>query len=170
MSLSRSRARGHLVSPSTSITPRSSSAARRWCRPRIPRLGASAPGFTCSLPPTLSRLRGSIVCHPTASSNSARRSRSDGNDRSMNAPVDRRARKHHSLRRNAVLTLGALGVVFGDIGTSPLYAMRETALAAGGGHPGADAIMGAVSLIFWARVIVVTVKYVIFIMQADNDG
>jgi KUP system potassium uptake protein len=88
----------------------------------------------------------------------------------MNAPVDRRAGKHHSLRRNAILTLGALGVVFGDIGTSPLYAMRESALAAGGAHPGPAAVMGAVSLIFWALVIVVTVKYVIFIMQADNDG
>ncbi len=88
----------------------------------------------------------------------------------MNAPIDRRAGKRHSLRRNAVLTLGALGVVFGDIGTSPLYAMRETALAAGGAHPGADAVMGAVSLIFWALTIVVTIKYVTFIMRADNDG
>jgi KUP system potassium uptake protein len=88
----------------------------------------------------------------------------------MNIAVDRRAGKRHSLRRNAWLTLGALGVVFGDIGTSPLYAMRETALAAGGAHPGPAAIMGAVSLIFWALVIVVTVKYVVFIMSADNDG
>jgi len=88
----------------------------------------------------------------------------------MNVPVDRRAGKRHSLRRNAVLTLGALGVVFGDIGTSPLYAMRESALAAGGAHPGPAAVMGALSLIFWALVIVVTVKYVIFIMRADNDG
>jgi len=88
----------------------------------------------------------------------------------MNAPVDRRAGKRHSLRRNAVLTLGALGVVFGDIGTSPLYAMRESALAAGGALPGPDAVMGALSLIFWALGIVVTVKYVTFIMRADNDG
>ena len=88
----------------------------------------------------------------------------------MNAPIDRRAGKRHSLRRNAWLTLGALGVVFGDIGTSPLYAMRETALAAGGAHPGPDAVMGALSLIFWALIIVVTIKYVTFIMRADNDG
>jgi len=88
----------------------------------------------------------------------------------MNAPIDRRAGKHHSLRRNALLTLGALGVVFGDIGTSPLYAMRESALAAGGSHPGPAAVMGALSLIFWALTIVVTVKYVTFIMRADNDG
>ena len=62
-------------------------------------------------------------------------------------------------------------MVFGDIGTSPLYAMRESALAAGGGHlPGAAAIYGALSLIFWALVVVVTIKYVVFIMRADNNG
>jgi len=75
------------------------------------------------------------------------------------------------LRRNFWLTLGALGVVFGDIGTSPLYAMRQSALAAANGQtPGAFAVMGATSLIFWALMIVVTVKYVTFIMRADNDG
>jgi len=68
------------------------------------------------------------------------------------------------------LMLGALGVVFGDIGTSPLYAMRETALATGGALPSRLAIMGAVSLIFWSLILVVTVKYVFFIMRADNDG
>jgi KUP system potassium uptake protein len=88
----------------------------------------------------------------------------------MNEPVDRRDGKRHSLRRNAILTLGALGVVFGDIGTSPLYAMRETALAAGHALAGPGAIMGAVSLIVWSLIIVVTVKYVFFIMRADNDG
>ena len=55
-----------------------------------------------------------------------------------------------SLRRQAGLTLGALGVVFGDIGTSPLYAMRESALAAGGPLPNMASVMGALSLIFWA--------------------
>jgi KUP system potassium uptake protein len=73
-------------------------------------------------------------------------------------------------RRTTILTLGALGVVFGDIGTSPLYAMRESALAAGGPLPGAPAVMGALSLIFWSLMIVVTIKYVVFIMRADNDG
>jgi KUP system potassium uptake protein len=75
-----------------------------------------------------------------------------------------------SPKRTAILTLGALGVVFGDIGTSPLYAMRESALAAGGAAPAPEAVLGALSLIFWALMIVVTLKYVIFIMQADNDG
>ncbi|HJR56952.1 MAG TPA: KUP/HAK/KT family potassium transporter, partial [Rhizomicrobium sp.] len=68
------------------------------------------------------------------------------------------------------LTLGVLGVVFGDIGTSPLYAMRATVQAAGGALPGPAAVYGAVSLIFWALVLVVTLKYVVFILRADNNG
>jgi len=75
-----------------------------------------------------------------------------------------------SLKRDAMLTLGALGVVFGDIGTSPLYAMRETVLATGGALPAHDAIFGALSLILWALIIIVTLKYVILIMRADNNG
>ena len=66
--------------------------------------------------------------------------------------------KKHSFKRELTLTLGALGVVFGDIGTSPLYAMRESALAAGGHLPGPAAVYGALSLIFWALVVVVTIK------------
>ena len=73
-------------------------------------------------------------------------------------------------RRTMALTLGALGVVFGDIGTSPLYAMRETALAVGGHAASQASIYGACSLIFWALVVVVTIKYVFFIMRADNNG
>jgi KUP system potassium uptake protein len=75
-----------------------------------------------------------------------------------------------SLKRDAMLTLGALGVVFGDIGTSPIYAMRETVLATGGALPGQTAIYGALSLILWALVIIVTLKYVVLIMRADNNG
>jgi KUP system potassium uptake protein len=74
------------------------------------------------------------------------------------------------MRRQAALTVGALGVVFGDIGTSPLYAMKQSALSAGGATPGMLAVMGVLSLIFWTLLIVVTVKYVLFIMRADNDG
>ncbi|MBS0275241.1 MAG: potassium transporter Kup [Proteobacteria bacterium] len=72
--------------------------------------------------------------------------------------------------RNWMLMLGALGVVFGDIGTSPLYAMRETVLATGGPFPQHDDTIGALSLIIWALFIVVTLKYVVLIMRADNDG
>jgi len=75
-----------------------------------------------------------------------------------------------SWKREAGLTLGALGVVFGDIGTSPLYAAKQSMIAAGGALPAAPAVLGALSLIFWALLIVVTVKYVVFIMRADNNG
>jgi len=78
--------------------------------------------------------------------------------------------KESSFRREAGLTLGALGVVFGDIGTSPLYAVKQSVIAAGGNLPAPPAVMGALSLIFWSLIIVVTVKYVFFIMRADNNG
>jgi KUP system potassium uptake protein len=67
------------------------------------------------------------------------------------------------------LTLGALGVVFGDIGTSPLYALRE---AFHGHHLGVtDAtVLGACSLVFWAMIIVITIKYLVFVMRANNRG
>src|SRR2546430_15749689 len=80
--------------------------------------------------------------------------------------ADRRAR----LKRNASLTIAALGVVDGDIGTSPLYAVRESALAAGGHTPSAAAVLGVISLIFWSLIVVVTLKYDVLIMQADNEG
>ncbi len=75
-----------------------------------------------------------------------------------------------SFKQQAALTLGALGVVFGDIGTSPLYAMRETALSTGGSVPHPFAVMGGLSLIFWTLMSVVTLKYVTLIMRADNNG
>ncbi|HVV65472.1 MAG TPA: potassium transporter Kup [Rhizomicrobium sp.] len=81
-----------------------------------------------------------------------------------------RPQESPSLKRDVGLTLGALGVVFGDIGTSPLYAMRETALATGGATPHPYAVFGGLSLIFWALMSVVTLKYVTLIMRADNNG
>src|SRR3954447_12100062 len=66
------------------------------------------------------------------------------------------------------LTIAALGVVYGDIGTSPLYAVRQSLLAFG--DTSEHAILGALSLIFWSLVLIVTVKYVAVIMQADNRG
>ena len=73
-------------------------------------------------------------------------------------------------KRLAVLALAALGVVYGDIGTSPLYAVKEVFA---GNHPipvNEANIFGSLSLFFWALIIVVSVKYVIFIMRADNRG
>jgi KUP system potassium uptake protein len=70
------------------------------------------------------------------------------------------------------LTLGSVGVVYGDIGTSPLYALKESLhAAAGGGHaPTRDMVFGVVSLILWALILIVTLKYVLLVMRADNDG
>jgi KUP system potassium uptake protein len=68
------------------------------------------------------------------------------------------------------LALGSVGVVFGDIGTSPLYAMREALHHARGGGTAELAVLGVVSLVIWALVLIVTVKYVVFLMNADNKG
>jgi KUP system potassium uptake protein len=69
-----------------------------------------------------------------------------------------------------MVTLGALGVVYGDIGTSPLYTMKEVFNPANGVPLDATSITGAVSVIFWALMVVVTLKYVILILRADNRG
>lgn len=86
----------------------------------------------------------------------------------------------HSSHSALVLGLGALGVVYGDIGTSPLYALRETILAAATAHgslseaTGArvprDIVIGVLSQILWSLVIVVTLKYVLLLLRADNNG
>jgi KUP system potassium uptake protein len=70
------------------------------------------------------------------------------------------------------LTLGAIGVVYGDIGTSPLYAVHESVLAAvGPGNPATyNAVLGILSLIIWALLLVVTLKYVVILLRADNNG
>jgi KUP system potassium uptake protein len=68
-------------------------------------------------------------------------------------------------------TIGALGVVYGDIGTSPLYALKEAAkAAANGGALTHDAILGVVSLILWALILIISIKYAALIMRADNRG
>src|SRR5216684_2679437 len=69
------------------------------------------------------------------------------------------------------LTLGSIGVVFGDIGTSPLYAFREAVAGASQGQPATPVIvLGVLSLILWALFIVVTAKYVLLLLRADNNG
>jgi KUP system potassium uptake protein len=70
----------------------------------------------------------------------------------------------------AGLVVGAVGVVFGDIGTSPLYTLKEAFLPHYGLTPDHATVLGVLSLIFWALMIVVTLKYVTIIMRADNDG
>jgi len=73
-------------------------------------------------------------------------------------------------KRSAALTLAALGVVFGDIGTSPLYTVKECFSEFTGILPTHDDVLGILSLITWALIIVVTLKYVVVVMRADNRG
>jgi KUP system potassium uptake protein len=76
-------------------------------------------------------------------------------------------------RRKVLLALGALGVVYGDIGTSPLYALRE-AMSGPGGHgmvaPNPANVVGILSLIIWALLSLIAVKYISVVMRAGNDG
>jgi KUP system potassium uptake protein len=78
----------------------------------------------------------------------------------------------HSDARFWALTVGSIGVVYGDIGTSPLYALREAVTASGG--PGGlvtrASVFGVLSLILWALIVIVTVKYVLILLRADNNG
>ena len=73
-------------------------------------------------------------------------------------------------RRLGVLTLTALGVVYGDIGTSPLYALRECFKEEYGILPTAPNVLGVLSLILWSLILVVSIKYIVFILRADNRG
>ena len=83
------------------------------------------------------------------------------------------ARAHgdgHKPQGFLALALGSIGVVFGDIGTSPLYAMREALHHAKGGGASEMAVVGVISLVIWALTLVVTIKYVVLLMRADNKG
>src|SRR5256884_1969604 len=79
----------------------------------------------------------------------------------------------HSTATFKALMLGSIGVVYGDIGTSPLYALREAVVAASGttsADAAPQAVLGVLSLIVWALIIVVTLKYVVILLRADNNG
>jgi KUP system potassium uptake protein len=78
----------------------------------------------------------------------------------------------HSTARFTALLIGSIGVVYGDIGTSPLYAFREAVVAASGsaGAVTPQAVLGVLSLILWALIVVVTLKYVVVLLRADNNG
>jgi KUP system potassium uptake protein len=76
--------------------------------------------------------------------------------------------RHGPRRQSAVAVLTALGVVYGDIGTSPLYGLKQAIDA--GGAPTPETVMGVVSLIFWALLLIVGLKYAILILRADNQG
>jgi KUP system potassium uptake protein len=77
------------------------------------------------------------------------------------------------MKRGRITTaavLGATGVVYGDIGTSPLYALEQSLDAAGGTGQGPAAVLGVLSLVFWSLLIVVTIKYIVLMLRADNEG
>jgi KUP system potassium uptake protein len=78
----------------------------------------------------------------------------------------------HSTAHFKALLIGSIGVVYGDIGTSPLYAFREAVVAASAsaGIASPQAVLGVVSMILWALIIVVTLKYVLILLRADNNG
>ena len=97
-------------------------------------------------------------------------------DFATSAPETAAANGHgdaHSTAGFHALLLGSIGVVYGDIGTSPLYALREAVVAAGG--PAATSadprvVLGILSMILWALIVVVTLKYVLILLRADNNG
>jgi KUP system potassium uptake protein len=91
------------------------------------------------------------------------------------APTEAAVPEAHGRASFWTLALGAIGVVYGDIGTSPLYAMRETIMAASGhnvqvGAIPREVVIGILSLLLWALILTVTVKYVFLLLRADNKG
>lgn len=93
----------------------------------------------------------------------------------MNAPLsspthDGATAPRGGARHLLLLTLGAMGVVYGDIGTSPLYAVRECFFGAHSVPPTESNIMGVLSLLFWTLTIIVSFKYILFVLRADNRG
>src|SRR5688572_26143086 len=88
---------------------------------------------------------------------------------SAETPSRHRAPEAHG-KYLAGLSLAALGVVYGDIGTSPLYAIRESFIEEHGVPVSAANVLGVLSLVFWALIVVISIKYLIFILRADNRG
>src|SRR4051812_17907148 len=82
--------------------------------------------------------------------------------------------QHHGVdplgKHHYALILGALGVVYGDIGTSPLYALRESFHQAHEIPLTVANVLGVLSLVFWALLVVITLKYLTFVLRADNKG
>jgi KUP system potassium uptake protein len=87
----------------------------------------------------------------------------------LSETVDAGEGRLHSVSKFTAVGLSALGIVFGDIGTSPLYTLK-TVLALTGDRPDPSAILGVLSLVIWTLIVVVTIKYVSFAMRVDNDG
>jgi KUP system potassium uptake protein len=95
---------------------------------------------------------------------------SDPSAADADASIPAQPGQSHSNIGLTALTIGAIGVVFGDIGTSPLYAFREALAQAASDGLEYSEIIGVMSLMLWALIIIVTLKYVVLLMRADNDG
>jgi KUP system potassium uptake protein len=105
-------------------------------------------------------------CQPQSAMAKNTRGKTEVSDSLVNS-----ANNHIASRAGTfALALGALGVVYGDIGTSPLYAIKECFHGLHAITPGATNILGVLSLVFWSLTVVVTIKYVTFILRADNKG
>lgn len=94
----------------------------------------------------------------------------DRNDAHNEARSEVNGREGQQNRYLLYLALGALGVVYGDIGTSPLYAFRESFRAENGLAVSHDNVLGVLSLIFWSLILVISIKYLVFVVRADNRG
>src|ERR1019366_8974469 len=86
----------------------------------------------------------------------------------LEVPKDTKASMAHGSLGS--LALGALGIVYGDIGTNPLYTMKAVLASAGGSATPAVAALGMLSLIIWTLLITASIKYVAVVMRADNEG
>ncbi|MDK1373637.1 MULTISPECIES: potassium transporter Kup [unclassified Sinorhizobium] len=88
----------------------------------------------------------------------------------MTASLDHVPAQASNARQFLAMVLGSVGVVYGDIGTSPLYAFREALRPFAAGGVGRDEVVGLISLVIWTLTMIVTCKYVLFLLRADNDG
>lgn len=88
----------------------------------------------------------------------------------LTAEEAERGKEKSKFKKLAILSIAALGIVYGDIGTSPLYALRECFYGPHAIASSDDNILGVLSLIFWSLIIVISIKYLLLVMRADNDG
>ena len=84
--------------------------------------------------------------------------------------IDRSAASHAPRGSAAALTIAAAGIVYGDIGTSPLYALDQIFLGHGGVPLSHENVLGGISLVIWTITVIVAIKYAIFVLRAENDG
>ena len=161
--------RPHRVASACRCRARSrSSACARWrCRPRSWPLSATPDRTSWATFSTGITARGAQAVQSVAATHAASQHAQLPTHRLAFGPSITPAHERATSLGRA--TLGALGVVYGDIGTSPLYALKEATAVAGGAADRAT-VLGVLSLIFWSLFIVITLKYVVLILRSDNAG